>query len=189
MTYLQSITLLDTSQVDVLTLSTVTRIWELADTTSSGDFYFPEFALAMPLCSLVLDEEPLPSQIPEAIKDEVSSMIESIKSSASVRTEPMDPTTTAQWSTIRSRDLTSETLFRATVTSPEEAFSSAPSLSTINPELRASAESASGNFDTLNLNPTAQWSTIRSQDLTSRIDSKVPTAINKHSRSEVLKSS
>jgi hypothetical protein len=50
----------------------------LADTTRSGQLHFPEFALAMYLCNLKLVGKPLPSTLPEHIKNEVSSMVDII---------------------------------------------------------------------------------------------------------------
>jgi len=50
----------------------------LADTTRSGQLHFPEFALAMYLCNLKLVGKPLPSTLPENIKNEVSSMVDII---------------------------------------------------------------------------------------------------------------
>jgi hypothetical protein len=48
----------------------------LADTTKSGRLYFPEFALAMYLCNMVLVGKPLPRSLPENIKGEITEMIE-----------------------------------------------------------------------------------------------------------------
>ena len=53
----------------------------LADTTKSGELYFPEFALALYLCNLKLVGRPLPSILPYTIKNEVSSMMEIINTS------------------------------------------------------------------------------------------------------------
>jgi actin cytoskeleton-regulatory complex protein PAN1 len=50
----------------------------LADTTRAGQLHFPEFALAMYLCNLKLVGKPLPSVLPENIKNEVSSMVDII---------------------------------------------------------------------------------------------------------------
>jgi hypothetical protein len=50
----------------------------LSDTTRSGQLHFPEFALAMYLCNLKLVGKPLPSVLPENIKNEVSSMVDII---------------------------------------------------------------------------------------------------------------
>ena len=50
----------------------------LADTTRSGQLHFPEFALAMYLCNLKLVGKPLPSSLPDNIKNEVSSMVDII---------------------------------------------------------------------------------------------------------------
>jgi len=50
----------------------------LADTTRAGQLHFPEFALAMYLCNLKLVGKPLPSVLPDNIKNEVSSMVDII---------------------------------------------------------------------------------------------------------------
>ncbi|KAG9235683.1 actin cytoskeleton-regulatory complex protein pan1 [Amylocarpus encephaloides] len=56
----------------------LSQIWTLADTTRSGQLHFPEFALAMYLCNLALVGKPLPSILPDNIKNEVSSMVDII---------------------------------------------------------------------------------------------------------------
>ncbi|TVY43302.1 Actin cytoskeleton-regulatory complex protein [Lachnellula occidentalis] len=56
----------------------LSQIWTLADTTRAGQLHFPEFALAMYLCNLKLNGKPLPSVLPENIKNEVSSMVDII---------------------------------------------------------------------------------------------------------------
>ncbi|KAE9969848.1 hypothetical protein BLS_001609 [Venturia inaequalis] len=53
-------------------------IWQLADTTKSGQLLFPEFALAMYLCNLVMNGKGVPSSLPERVKNEVSSMVDII---------------------------------------------------------------------------------------------------------------
>ena len=53
-------------------------IWTLSDTTKSGQLLFPEFALAMYLCNLRLVGKELPQQLPEMIRNEVSSMVDII---------------------------------------------------------------------------------------------------------------
>ena len=50
----------------------------LADTTRAGQLYFPEFALAMYLCNLKLTGKTLPPNLPDNIKNEVSSMVDII---------------------------------------------------------------------------------------------------------------
>lgn len=50
----------------------------LADTTRSGQLHFPEFALAMYLCNLKMTGRALPPQLPDVIKNEVSSMVDII---------------------------------------------------------------------------------------------------------------
>ncbi|KAI1206565.1 uncharacterized protein F4807DRAFT_438459 [Annulohypoxylon truncatum] len=56
----------------------LSHIWTLADTTRSGELHFPEFALAMYLCNLKLVGKTLPANLPENIKNEVSSMVDII---------------------------------------------------------------------------------------------------------------
>ncbi|KAK3997296.1 hypothetical protein QBC44DRAFT_91939 [Cladorrhinum sp. PSN332] len=56
----------------------LSHIWTLADTTRSGQLHFPEFALAMYLCNLKLTGKSLPSNLPDNIKNEVSSMVDII---------------------------------------------------------------------------------------------------------------
>ncbi|TAQ83488.1 hypothetical protein B7494_g8188 [Chlorociboria aeruginascens] len=58
--------------------NSLSQIWTLADTTRSGQLHFPEFALAMYLCNLKLVGKPLPSVLPDNIKNEVSSMVDII---------------------------------------------------------------------------------------------------------------
>ncbi|GAP89203.1 putative actin cytoskeleton-regulatory complex protein PAN1 [Rosellinia necatrix] len=53
-------------------------IWTLSDTTRAGELHFPEFALAMYLCNLKLVGKSLPENLPENIKNEVSSMVDII---------------------------------------------------------------------------------------------------------------
>jgi hypothetical protein len=50
----------------------------LSDTTKSGQLLFPEFALAMYLCNLKLTGKDLPNNLPERVKNEVSSMVDII---------------------------------------------------------------------------------------------------------------
>ncbi|QIX00123.1 hypothetical protein AMS68_005640 [Peltaster fructicola] len=54
------------------------RIWELSDTTKSGQLLFPEFALAMYLCNLQLTGKDIPATLPEKVRNEVSSMVDII---------------------------------------------------------------------------------------------------------------
>lgn len=54
------------------------QVWTLADTTKSGQLLFPEFALAMYLCSLRLTGKELPATLPEKVRNEVSSMVDII---------------------------------------------------------------------------------------------------------------
>ncbi|KAK7414532.1 actin organization and endocytosis protein [Neonectria punicea] len=56
----------------------LSQIWTLADTTRAGQLYFPEFALAMYLCNLKLTGKQLPSNLPDNVKNEVSSMVDII---------------------------------------------------------------------------------------------------------------
>ncbi|KAJ9209653.1 hypothetical protein DTO166G4_8742 [Paecilomyces variotii] len=58
--------------------SDLSKIWTLSDTTKSGQLFFPEFALAMYLCNIRLTNRDLPSELPERIKNEVSSMVDII---------------------------------------------------------------------------------------------------------------
>lgn len=51
---------------------------QLSDTTKSGHLFFPEFALAMYLCNLRRQGKPLPSTLPEVIRNEVGSMVDII---------------------------------------------------------------------------------------------------------------
>lgn len=54
-----------------LPAQTLGDIWQLADTTKSGSLVFPEFALAMYLCSSALKGSPVPQTLPQNIKSEV----------------------------------------------------------------------------------------------------------------------
>jgi hypothetical protein len=54
------------------------HIWQLSDTTKSGQLLFPEFALAMYLCNIKLTGKELPNSLPERVKNEVSSMVDII---------------------------------------------------------------------------------------------------------------
>jgi hypothetical protein len=56
----------------------LSQIWMLSDTTKSGQLLFPEFALAMYLCNLKLTSKQLPDQLPERVRNEVSSMVDII---------------------------------------------------------------------------------------------------------------
>ncbi|CAD0022833.1 unnamed protein product [Aureobasidium pullulans] len=56
----------------------LSQIWMLSDTTKSGQLLFPEFALAMYLCNLKLTGKDLPAQLPERVRNEVSSMVDII---------------------------------------------------------------------------------------------------------------
>ncbi|KAK2750091.1 actin organization and endocytosis protein [Myotisia sp. PD_48] len=56
----------------------LSKIWILSDTTKSGRLMFPEFALAMYLCNLRLTQRDLPNELPEKIRNEVSSMVDII---------------------------------------------------------------------------------------------------------------
>ncbi|PSR93921.1 hypothetical protein BD289DRAFT_480861 [Coniella lustricola] len=56
----------------------LSNIWQLADTTRSGQLHFPEFALAMYLCNLKMTGRAIPNQLPDVIKNEVSSMVDII---------------------------------------------------------------------------------------------------------------
>lgn len=56
----------------------LSQIWMLSDTTKSGQLLFPEFALAMYLCNIKLTGKDLPAQLPERVRNEVSSMVDII---------------------------------------------------------------------------------------------------------------
>lgn len=58
--------------------SQLAEIWALADTTKSGKLLFPEFALALHLCNVVLRGENLPFELPTAMKQEVTNFVDSI---------------------------------------------------------------------------------------------------------------
>ncbi|OTB02251.1 hypothetical protein M426DRAFT_322830 [Hypoxylon sp. CI-4A] len=73
----------------------LSHIWTLADTTRSGELHFPEFALAMYLCNLKLVGKALPGDLPENIKNEVSSMVDIINFSIAEDAGGSDPTTNA----------------------------------------------------------------------------------------------
>ncbi|KAF4335127.1 NLRC3, partial [Fusarium beomiforme] len=66
----------------------LSHIWTLADTTRAGQLYFPEFALAMYLCNLKLTGKQLPANLPENIKNEVSSMVDIISFSVADDSAP-----------------------------------------------------------------------------------------------------
>ncbi|KAF5587421.1 PAN1-actin-cytoskeleton assembly [Fusarium subglutinans] len=66
----------------------LSHIWTLADTTRAGQLYFPEFALAMYLCNLKLTGKQLPPNLPENIKNEVSSMVDIISFSIADESAP-----------------------------------------------------------------------------------------------------
>ena len=57
----------------------LTIIRTLSDMTKSGQLFFPEYVLAMYLCTLKLKGKDLPQNIPENIKNEISTMIDIIK--------------------------------------------------------------------------------------------------------------
>jgi hypothetical protein len=54
------------------------RIWELSDINKSGDLLFPEFALTLHLCNVVLRGSELPYQLDFNIKEEVSRQVDKI---------------------------------------------------------------------------------------------------------------
>jgi hypothetical protein len=54
------------------------RIWELSDINKSGDLLFPEFALTLHLCNVVLRGSELPYQLDSNIKEEVSRQVDKI---------------------------------------------------------------------------------------------------------------
>ncbi|KAJ5702854.1 Actin cytoskeleton-regulatory complex protein PAN1 [Penicillium malachiteum] len=61
-----------------LTGKDLANIWVLSDSTKSGQLFFPEFALAMYLCNLRLTGREVPTNLPETVKNEVSSMVDII---------------------------------------------------------------------------------------------------------------
>jgi hypothetical protein len=71
--------------------SDLSNIWILSDTTKSGQLLFPEFALAMYLCNLRLTGKPLPTSLPEKVRNEVSSMVDIISFGAVDDTPPAVP--------------------------------------------------------------------------------------------------
>ena len=71
--------------------SDLSNIWILSDTTKSGQLLFPEFALAMYLCNLRLTGKSLPTQLPERVKNEVSSMVDIISFGAADDAPPAAP--------------------------------------------------------------------------------------------------
>lgn len=56
----------------------LSEIWRLADTTKSGQLLFPEFTLAMYLCNYRMRGKELPKELPEIVRNEVSSMVDRI---------------------------------------------------------------------------------------------------------------
>ncbi|KAH3670279.1 hypothetical protein WICMUC_004932 [Wickerhamomyces mucosus] len=54
------------------------KIWDLSDLNKSGDLLFPEFALSLYLCNLVLKGYDLPYQLDSQIKKEVESAVDKI---------------------------------------------------------------------------------------------------------------
>ncbi|ANB15458.1 Ede1p [Sugiyamaella lignohabitans] len=58
--------------------SVLGNVWQLSDTNRTGRLLFPEFALAMYLCSLVLKGQSLPTKLPEKILNEVTSLVDII---------------------------------------------------------------------------------------------------------------
>lgn len=73
-----------------LPADTLSEIWMLSDTTKAGKLLFPEFALAMYLCSLALKGNSIPKTLPEVIKNEVSSLVDIISFSAADN-DPLPP--------------------------------------------------------------------------------------------------
>lgn len=71
--------------------SDLSNIWILSDTTKSGQLLFPEFALAMYLCNLRLTGKPLPTSLPEKVKNEVLSMVDIISFGAVDDAPPAAP--------------------------------------------------------------------------------------------------
>ncbi|QSL65553.1 hypothetical protein MERGE_002866 [Pneumocystis wakefieldiae] len=61
-----------------LTPSVLSKIWEHADTTKSGQLMMPEFVLAMHLCNMAMSGKSVPDKIPDVIYDEVFDVVSSI---------------------------------------------------------------------------------------------------------------
>ncbi|KTW31392.1 hypothetical protein T552_00037 [Pneumocystis carinii B80] len=61
-----------------LTPSVLSKIWEHADTTKSGQLMMPEFVLAMHLCNMAVSGKSVPDKIPDVIYDEVFDVVSSI---------------------------------------------------------------------------------------------------------------
>ncbi|KAF5094836.1 hypothetical protein D0Z00_003379 [Geotrichum galactomycetum] len=75
------------------------EIWSLADTNKSGSLLFPEFALAMYLCSLALKGNAIPSILPETIKNEVVSLADIISFSTPDENSANQPTNAPNFNT------------------------------------------------------------------------------------------
>ncbi|RPA85238.1 hypothetical protein BJ508DRAFT_5812 [Ascobolus immersus RN42] len=69
----------------------LSEIWRLADTTKSGQLLFPEFTLAMYLCNYRMRGRELPKELPEIVKNEVSSMVDRISFSIEDTAPPPPP--------------------------------------------------------------------------------------------------
>lgn len=61
-----------------LSQATLGDIWQLADTTRAGKLMFPEFCLAMYLCSRTMRGDPVPQQLSSSIRKEVTDMVDQI---------------------------------------------------------------------------------------------------------------
>ncbi len=56
----------------------LSNIWNLADTTKSGQLLFPEFVLAMHLCNQAISGKPISDRLDERTKNEVSGIVDQI---------------------------------------------------------------------------------------------------------------
>ncbi|KAF4965437.1 hypothetical protein FZEAL_10759, partial [Fusarium zealandicum] len=101
----------------------LSHIWTLADTTRAGQLYFPEFALAMYLCNLKLTGKQLPPNLPDNIKNEVSSMVDIISFSVAEEGGPSTSTTPAP-------DISNNTAAPPTIQQPQPQASNSQLLQT-----------------------------------------------------------
>lgn len=81
-----------------LTPTLLGEIWALSDTNKSGSLLFPEFAVAMYLCSLALQGSAIPSKLPEKISNEVSSLVDIISFNTPDQESTQQPTNVPNFS-------------------------------------------------------------------------------------------
>lgn len=81
-----------------LTPTLLGEIWALSDTNKSGSLLFPEFAVAMYLCSLALQGSAIPSKLPEKIANEVSSLVDIISFNTPDQESVQQPTNVPNFS-------------------------------------------------------------------------------------------